>query len=218
MPHSHARRNSITAERQRTFIAELAATGIVAEAARRIGCSLEALYRLRHKAGAEEFAAAWDLAVDRGVMRLEDGALARAIEGEERMVVSAGQLVGTERRHNEALVMFFLRSRRGSRYAREAQHGPGHPLYERVKAHYAEEQWQIRRDPVQAARIQKNIEIKIQNWRIALEQKWMAEREAWIEQHDGAIPEIEPYDRWNPFEAIDFSRMVTADGEDDGKD
>lgn len=135
-PHTHARRNSITAERQRAFIAELAACGIVAEAARRIGASLEALYRLRHKPGAEEFAAAWEAAVDRGVLRLEDGALARAIEGEERMVVSAGQVLGSERRHNEALVMFFLRARRPQRYAPGRGFGelrPGHPVYERIR-------------------------------------------------------------------------------------
>ena len=54
-PYLHAapRRNSITPERQREFIAALAATGIVTQAARQIGASLEALYRLRHQPGAE---------------------------------------------------------------------------------------------------------------------------------------------------------------------
>lgn len=131
-PHVRPRRNSITATRQRAFIAHLAATGIVTEAARHIGASMEALYKLRARPGAEGFAAAWDMAVDRGVQRLEDGALARAIAGEERMVVSAGQVLGTEVRHNEALVMFFLRHRRADRYATEVR--AGHPLYERIRA------------------------------------------------------------------------------------
>ena len=52
-PHVAPRKNSITAERQRAFVAHLAATGIVAEAARHVGASLEALYKLRHKPGAE---------------------------------------------------------------------------------------------------------------------------------------------------------------------
>lgn len=56
--HVATRRNSITMERQRAFIAALAATGIVTQAARAIGASLEALYRLRHRPGAEGFAAA----------------------------------------------------------------------------------------------------------------------------------------------------------------
>jgi len=152
VPHKAPRRNSITAARQRAFIAALAATGVVNQAARTIGASLEALYRLRHKPGAEAFAAAWDDAVDRGVQRLEDCALARAIEGEERMVVAGGQVVGTEIRHNEALVMFFLRSRRADRYG--AQVSPGHPIYERIRAEVMAElhlQRQGSRDDAMAA-------------------------------------------------------------------
>ncbi|RJY08947.1 hypothetical protein [Aurantiacibacter aquimixticola] len=135
VPHVAPRKNSITPDRQRKFIAHLAATGIVRQAALHIGASLEALYRLRAKPGGEEFAAAWEAAVDRGVARLEDCALARAIEGEERMVVSGGQVLGTERRHNDALVMFFLRQRRGQRYAANAYAAlrPGHPVYEAIR-------------------------------------------------------------------------------------
>ena len=70
--HPHPRSNSITPERQRRFIATLAATGIVTQAARSIGKSMEALYKLRNKPGAEGFAAAWDAALERGVQRLED--------------------------------------------------------------------------------------------------------------------------------------------------
>ena len=140
VPHKQLRRNSIGPERQRAFVAHLAATGIVTQAAKHIGASLEALYKLRHRPGAEDFAAAWDTAVDRGVLRLEDCALARAIEGEERMVVSAGQVLGTERRHNEALVMFFLRNRRPERYGDAI--GPGHPLYEKLKAEILKEDYE----------------------------------------------------------------------------
>jgi len=39
---------------------------------RRRGKSMEALYRLRAKPGAEGFAAAWDAALEHGVQRLED--------------------------------------------------------------------------------------------------------------------------------------------------
>jgi len=133
--HKRPRRNSITPARQRAFIASLAECGIVTQAARSIGASMEALYKLRQWPGAEEFRAAWDTAVDRGVMRLEDTALARAIEGEERMVVSGGKCLGFETRFNEQLVMFFLRNRRGERYAPDWRAlKPGHPLYERIAA------------------------------------------------------------------------------------
>ena len=138
--HKRPRRNSITPARQRAFIASLAECGIVTQAARSIGASMEALYKLRNWPGAEEFRAAWDAAVDRGVMRLEDTALARAIEGEERMVVSGGKVMGYETRHNDQLVMFFLRNRRGERYAPDWRSiRPGHPLYEKIKAEVLEE-------------------------------------------------------------------------------
>jgi hypothetical protein len=115
-PHRCPRRNSITAERQREFIACLAATGVVLQAAAHIGASPEALYNLRHKPGAEGFAAAWDEAAERGFARVEDSAVQRAITGENRVIVSGGKVLGYERRHNEALVMFLLRNRRPERY------------------------------------------------------------------------------------------------------
>ncbi|WP_246027513.1 hypothetical protein [Novosphingobium umbonatum] len=62
--HKQPRRNAITPDRQRAFIAALAASGIVTQAARAIGASLEALYRLRNQPGAEGFAAAWEAAAD----------------------------------------------------------------------------------------------------------------------------------------------------------
>ncbi|WP_245638426.1 hypothetical protein [Croceicoccus bisphenolivorans] len=122
-PYIHAapRRNSITPVRQRAFIAALAATGSVTQAAREIGASLEALYRLRGRGGAQGFAAAWDKAVDLGMARLEDAALIRAIEGELRPVVSGGKVVAHYRRHNDALTMFMLRHRRAHRYGSETE-------------------------------------------------------------------------------------------------
>lgn len=135
--HEAPRRNSITPARQREFIAVLAATGIVTQAARGIGASLEALYRLRGMTGAEGFAAAWEMALDRGIARLEDCVLTRAIEGEERPIVRGGEVVGTWRRYDTSLAMFLLRQRRANRFKAESDHyahlKPGHPVYERLK-------------------------------------------------------------------------------------
>lgn len=128
------RRNSITPDRQRAFIAALAATEIVTQAARSIGASLEALYKLRGLAGAEGFAAAWEAAIDRGMARLEDCALERAIVGELRPVVSGGEVVAHYIRHDTQLILFLLRQRRGGRYGREVDLRPGSALYERVRA------------------------------------------------------------------------------------
>ncbi len=130
--HKAPRRNSITPTLQRRFVASLAATGIVAQAARSIGKSMEALYKLRNKPGAEGFAAAWDAAIERGVQRLEDSALARAIEGvPEWKSDGDGGIVTYGVKHNEALVMFFLRNRRPERYSEHIR--PGHPVYERIR-------------------------------------------------------------------------------------
>ena len=121
--HKAPRRNSISPERQQRFIAALAASGIVTQAARVIGASLEALYRLRHQPGAEQFSAAWDQAIDRGMARLEDCALERALVGEERPVVRNGEIVGSWRYHDTRLLMFLLKQRRGIRPDAIRRHG-----------------------------------------------------------------------------------------------
>ena len=140
VPYVHAapRRNSITPERQRAFIAALAASGIVTQAAREIGASLEALYKLRHRKGAEGFSAAWDAAIDRGMMRLEDCALELALRGEELPIVSGGQVLGTYRKHNFAHIRFMLSQRRAGRYGAggAVQLRPGSPLYARLRAEW----------------------------------------------------------------------------------
>ena len=138
-PYLHAapRSNSITPERQRRFVATLAATGIVTQAARSIGKSMEALYKLRARPGAEGFAAAWDAALERGMQRLEDCALERALGGTPTPIVSGGKLLGTWDKPDNALLRFLLQHRLPQRYA--AQVVPGHPLYEAVKARVLEE-------------------------------------------------------------------------------
>ena len=114
--HKAPRRNSITPERQRGFVMALAASGIVTQAAREVGVSLEALYRLRAMPGAEAFAAAWEGALDRGMARLEDCALERAIQGEERVIINNGKVVGRWRRYDTQLLIFLLRQRRPARF------------------------------------------------------------------------------------------------------
>ncbi|MEE4199933.1 hypothetical protein [Erythrobacter sp.] len=141
---------------------------------------MEAIYKLRQRPGAEGFRAAWEAAIDRGVSRLESGALARAIQGEERMVVSAGKVLGTEVRHNEALVMFFLKNRLPARYGR-SELVPGHPDYEalreRLRAEWDEEQRLERNSPEnQEANYQFFMAIK-ERWR----RDWEQER-AWADR------------------------------------
>ena len=97
---------------------------------------------MRRLAGAEGFAAAWEAALDHGVARLEDCALALALEGEELPIVSAGKLLGTFRKHNFGFMRFLLAQRRGARFsegsAGRAALVPGHPVYDRLKAEWDE--------------------------------------------------------------------------------
>jgi hypothetical protein len=77
--HKQPRSNAILPDVQRAFVLALAETGIVKAAAARVGKSLEALYKLRERPGAEDFRRAWDEALGWGVMRLEDCAMERAL-------------------------------------------------------------------------------------------------------------------------------------------
>lgn len=166
VPRVAPRRNSLTAPRQRAFIAALAACGVVTEAARSIGASLEALYRLRAAPGSDGFRAAWEAALDRGLARLEDMTVARALEGEERVVVANGEVVHRYRHYNDALTMFVLRNRRGHRYGamREEDLKPGHPVYDRLRAAWIAEE----NSPEKIAQIRASINAKLAKTREAV--------------------------------------------------
>jgi hypothetical protein len=58
-----ARADGWTAERQRLFVRHLAETRSVTRSAAAVGMSRETAYRLRSRAGAGSFAAAWDAAL-----------------------------------------------------------------------------------------------------------------------------------------------------------
>ena len=119
--HARPRRNSITPELQRRFVAVLAASGIVVQAARAIGKSMEALYKLRARPGAEGFAAAWDEAAGWGLLRLEDCAIEAALASNSDAANSMLAFVLSRRDRKDWLVD-----------VRDL--GPGHPVYEAVRA------------------------------------------------------------------------------------
>jgi hypothetical protein len=62
---TRGRADGWTAMRQAAFLGALAETRSVREAARRVGMARETAYRLRRRAGAESFAAAWDAVLGR---------------------------------------------------------------------------------------------------------------------------------------------------------
>ncbi len=109
VPRKTARHDGWTPERQRAFIEALADTGSVRRAASMVNMSQANAYTLRRAPGAESFRAAWSAALDYGVLRLKDIAFERAIEGQLVPVFVGGKLMGFQRKHNDALLMFCLR-------------------------------------------------------------------------------------------------------------
>lgn len=109
VPRRNNRHDGWTPERQRAFIEALADTGSVTRAAAQVNIAQTNCYTLRRAPGAESFRAAWDAALDYGVLRLKDIAFERAIDGQLVPVFVAGKLMGFRRKRNDALLMFCLR-------------------------------------------------------------------------------------------------------------
>ena len=117
VPRLRDRSNGWKPHVQQAFIEALADTGSVASACRAVNRSTHGAYHLRRQPGAEEFAAAWEAALDFGMRRIEDVAMDRALNGVEMPVYSYGQLVGTRISYNDRLLMFMLRNRAPERFA-----------------------------------------------------------------------------------------------------
>ena len=122
-----ARRDGWDAVRQGQFIGWLAQTGSVSQAAARVGRSRESAYRLRRRADAAGFAAAWDaaLAIRAGnripVRKVTPAELpVLAFEGAVRVRMMRGRFAGVSRiPSNTALLRFLAQIDRASRH-----HGP----------------------------------------------------------------------------------------------
>ena len=117
--HPHPRGNSIMPDVQRAFIYQLAMSGIVKQAATKVGKSIEALYKLRERPGAEDFARAWDEALEWGRLRLEDCALERALHQ------------GAHDPQANAMLCWVLQHR-NAHMVDSRQVRPGHWLWDRI--------------------------------------------------------------------------------------
>jgi hypothetical protein len=95
----NSRHDGWTVPKQGHFIGFLAETGSVSEAAKRVGMSRNAAYRLRARPGAEGFAAAWDVAVGMPRRKVTGEDLVRlAYEGRIRPVMYAGRYRGLQKK------------------------------------------------------------------------------------------------------------------------
>jgi hypothetical protein len=93
VPAERRRADGWSPVQQARFIQALAAMGSVGQAARAVGINRASAYKLREKAGAESFAAAWDVAIDIGRQWQFSVALERAIDGVTTVRVLRGGAV-----------------------------------------------------------------------------------------------------------------------------
>lgn len=122
------RKDGWTPQRQVDFIAALADTGCVVEAARAAGMSPMSCYRLRRES--PQFAAAWEAALPHAARRLVDLAFDRVIHGSDEPIFDkAGHRIGRRMRHNDRLLMFLLRAYMPERFrhAHQSVRGPAEP-------------------------------------------------------------------------------------------
>lgn len=117
------RHDGWTPDRQRHFILLLRAMGVVAAAAKAVGCTAQSAYKLRLRPGADDFATAWDRALAEGRARAFELAFERAVDGEERPRYYRGKLVGTAHRVDDRLLIAALNYARVIRPSQPAQGG-----------------------------------------------------------------------------------------------
>lgn len=93
---------------QVAFLRALSATHSVSEAARSVGKSRQAAYRLRSRLKGQPFDLAWEVAFHHSYDVLAHAALERALNGVEVPVFFQGEQVGSYRRFDERLTVALL--------------------------------------------------------------------------------------------------------------
>lgn len=116
-PPLRHRHNNWTPETMAQFVEALAATGTVEGACAVVHKSRMAAYRLRNRADATAFRAAWDEALRSVTAILADTAYERALEGTIEDVWYKGRKVGERRVFNDRLLMWLLTVRDPHGYA-----------------------------------------------------------------------------------------------------
>ena len=124
VPQERRRRIGWDPDRQRAFIAILARVPSVGRAARAVGMSRRSAYKLLDRPGAEQFAKAWDMALEFGMNRLRGSSIARCLDGGDFVpVFRGGRMVRVEFRRNDGLALALLsgKDRDVDHYRRGAQ-------------------------------------------------------------------------------------------------
>jgi hypothetical protein len=102
------RHDGWTPQRQRGFLEALADSGSVESAARSVGMSARSAYRLRGRADARAFTAAWNAALERAMQRLFPAAIDRALHGTVRQRWYHGEMIAEDRVYSDRLLVWLL--------------------------------------------------------------------------------------------------------------
>jgi hypothetical protein len=113
-PAQRRPRGSVKEREISLFLEALCEGWSVTHAADRADRHRRRFYDLRDTS--EEFAAAWDEAVEAGTQALEDEARRRAVDGWDEPVYQHGELAGTVRKYSDQLLTFLLKGRRPEKY------------------------------------------------------------------------------------------------------
>ena len=147
---TRTRADGWTPARQAAFLAALALTRSVAQAARRVAMARESAYRLRRRQGAESFAAAWDAALGRAASAKRkvtpEERARRAIEGLLKPHFWRGEHVATVRKADNSALLSYLgqldRHERAALRERGRSQGLGGPsaCHSKAPLHFSEGQ------------------------------------------------------------------------------
>lgn len=108
-----------TPARVEKFLAILRRRANVSEAAAAIGVGRTAIYSWR--ASNQQFASAWDDAIEDAVDELEAEAWRRAVHGVDRPITWKGEITGTAKEYSDRLLECLLRANRPRKYCERSQ-------------------------------------------------------------------------------------------------
>ena len=107
-PRLRSRRNGWDDKTQADFIAALSLCGSVRAAAEAVGRSARSAYKLLDAPGADDFARAWDEALDTGLSETRTRSLQRALFGELVPVFRKGVMTGLRHKRSDRLALAVL--------------------------------------------------------------------------------------------------------------
>lgn len=185
VPRATKRWNGITAQKQRVFMDNLAASGCVKMASDSIGTSTSAMYTLRKSPGAESFAAAWDKAIEAGARRVLDMLMSHAIHGTPETLRKGDEVILERRKYNTRAMMWIVQQRFPEQYGGNlnvtgnAPNSMPHSI-QRMKDQWRKE-WEAERKQLDTATEAETNAAIMKKLRVLQRRNWYKEFVPWMD-------------------------------------